>query len=153
MNRYWQLVLAQGICTGLGNGLLFCPSLSVLSTYFTSNRALAIGIGASGSATGGLVFPVVVQQLLPKIGFGWTVRILGFIMLLLQVVVFVFMKARLPPRKSGPLFEPSAFREIPYTLFCVGMFMTFWVSNFRNYFTPNIDFDSIAWPGKLGHMN
>lgn len=23
--KYWHLLLAQGICTGLGNGLLFCP--------------------------------------------------------------------------------------------------------------------------------
>lgn len=77
--KYWQIFLSQGIATGLGNGLLFCPCLAILSTYFSSKRALAIGIGASGSATGGLVFPVIVQQLLPKIGFAWTVRVLGFV--------------------------------------------------------------------------
>ncbi|KAL9004944.1 MAG: hypothetical protein Q9188_002263 [Gyalolechia gomerana] len=98
---YWQLFLAQGICTGLGNGLIFCPALSLLSTYFNSKRALAIGIGASGSATGGLIFPAIVQQLLSKIGFGWAVRVLGFILLGLQTIAFVFTKPRLPPRKTG----------------------------------------------------
>lgn len=76
---YLQLLLAQGICTGLGNGLMFCPSLSVLSTYFSTKRAQAIGIAASGTATGGIVFPIVAQKLLPNIGFGWTVRVMGFI--------------------------------------------------------------------------
>jgi hypothetical protein len=31
--KYWQLVLAQGICTGLGNGLMFCPWVSPTSTH------------------------------------------------------------------------------------------------------------------------
>ncbi|KAL8683798.1 MAG: hypothetical protein Q9186_000286 [Xanthomendoza sp. 1 TL-2023] len=139
--RYWQLFLAQGICTGLGNGLLFCPTLSVLSTYFSSNRALALGVAASGSATGGLVFPVVVQQLLPQIGFGWTVRILGFIMLALQIVAFIFMKPRIPPRKTGPFFEPAAFRELSYTLFATGMFLSFWGLYFAFYYVGSFGRD------------
>ncbi|KAL8694194.1 MAG: hypothetical protein Q9224_003618 [Gallowayella concinna] len=139
--QYWQLFLAQGICTGLGNGLLFCPTLSVLSTYFSSNRALALGVAASGSATGGLVFPVVVQQLLPQIGFGWTVRILGFIMLALQIVAFIFMKPRIPPRKTGPFFEPAAFRELSYTLFATGMFLSFWGLYFAFYYVGSFGRD------------
>ncbi|KAI4200556.1 MAG: hypothetical protein LQ346_002355 [Caloplaca aetnensis] len=132
--KYWQIFLSQGIATGLGNGLLFCPCLAILSTYFSSKRALAIGIGASGSATGGLVFPVIVQQLLPKIGFAWTVRVLGFVMLALQAVSLAFAKPRLPPRKSGPLVEWAAFRELPYTLFAIGMFLNFWALYFAFYY-------------------
>jgi len=71
--QYRQLVLAQGICQGLGDGLLFCPTIALLSTYFVKNRAFAISLAACGGATSGMVFPAVVQQLLPKIGFAWTV--------------------------------------------------------------------------------
>ena len=112
--------MAQGICTGIGNRLLFCPSLTVLSTYFTTKRSLAIGIAAAGSATGGLVFPTIVQQLLEKIGFSWTVRVVGLVMLITQVVAIALVKQRLPPRKSGPMVEWPAFRELPYTLFAIG---------------------------------
>lgn len=132
--RYWQLLLAQGLCTGLGNGLLFCPILSLLSTYFSKRRSLAIGIAASGSATGGLVFPVIVQQLLPKIGFAWTVRVLGFVMLALQALTLAFSRTRLPPRKSGPLVEWGAFKELPYLLFSIGMFLNFWGLYFAFYY-------------------
>ncbi|KAI4229149.1 MAG: hypothetical protein L6R36_001106 [Xanthoria steineri] len=149
---YWQLFLSQGICTGIGNGLIFCPSLALLSTYFSSKRALAIGFGASGSATGGLVFPVIVQQLLPKIGFGWTVRVLGLVMLLLQVVAFVFTKPRMPPRKTGPLVELAAFRELPYTLFSVGMFLSFWGLYFAFYYIGSFGRD-ILGIGQQGSIN
>jgi len=132
--RYWQLFLAQGLCTGLGNGLLFCPTLSLMSTYFTKKRSLAIGIAASGSATGGLVFPVIVQQLLPKIGFPWTVRVLGFVMFVLQAVTLTFLRTRLPPRKSGPLVEWGAFKELSYLLFSIGMFLNFWGLYFAFYY-------------------
>ena len=132
--KYWQLFLAQGICTGLGNGLIFCPALSLLSTYFTKKRSLAIGIAAAGSATGGVIFPVIVQQLLPKIGFPWTVRVLGFVMLAIQAVTLTFTKTRLPPRKTGPLVEWGAFKELPYTLFALAMFLNFWGLYFAFYY-------------------
>ena len=118
--KYWHLFLAQGILTGLGNGLVFCPTISVASTYFSTKKSLALGIVASGTATGGLVFPVIVQQLLPKIGFPWTVRVIGFVMLAIMAITLTFTKPRLPPRKSGPLVEWAAFKELPYALFSIG---------------------------------
>ena len=142
--KYWQILLAQGICTGLGNGLVFCPSLALLSTYFSKKRALAIGIGASGTATGGLVFPVIVQQLLPKIGFAWSVRVIGFVMLAVQTVTLAFHKPRLPPRKTGALVEWKAFTELPYTLFAIGMFLVFWGLYFAFYYIGSFGRDILG---------
>ena len=102
---YWQLFLAQGVCTGIGNGLLFTPALACLSTYFSKNRSFALAIAASGNATGGMVFPAMVETLLPKIGFPWTMRALGFLMLGITSITMSLMKTRLPPRKAGPLIE------------------------------------------------
>lgn len=123
LSRYWQLFLAQGVCTGIGNGLIFCPAISILSTYFTTKRSLAIGFAAAGSATGGLIFPAIAEQLLYRIGFPWTVRVIGFVMLAMQIVAVTFTKQRLPPRKSGPLVEWPAFKELSYTLFAIGKFL------------------------------
>ncbi|KAM5465023.1 hypothetical protein MauCBS54593_006656 [Microsporum audouinii] len=123
---YWQTFLAQGICMGIGSGLIFCPSIALLATYFSSRRSLAIAITASGSATGGMVFPVVVQQLLPKIGFGWTMRVIGLITAVTLAPGFFFLRQRLPPRRTGPFFELQAFREPAYTLYAVSMFLNFW---------------------------
>jgi predicted MFS family arabinose efflux permease len=124
--EYWQLFLAQGVLTGIGNGFLFCPTLALASSYFTKKRSLAIGIAASGSATGGMVFPALIEQLLPRIGFAWTIRVIGFIVLGLQIIAGSLLKPRLPPRRTGPLLELRAFSEPPYALFTLGMFLVFW---------------------------
>jgi MFS family permease len=120
--QYWQLFLAQGVCVGLGNGCLFCPMMSTVSTYFSNRRNLAIGIVACGSVTGGLIFPAMVQQLLPKIGFGWTLRALAFVELACLSICVFFLKRRLPPRRAGPIVEWAAFKELGYTFFAIGMF-------------------------------
>ncbi|KAJ5639824.1 uncharacterized protein N7484_007686 [Penicillium longicatenatum] len=124
--EYWQLFLAQGLGQGIGCGLMFCPTLALISTYFDKRRGIAIGLTASGSATGGLVFPAVVLRLLPQIGYGWTMRVLGFITLATLIPCVLLFKQRLPPRTSGPLVEWTAFKELPYLLFAVGMFLNFW---------------------------
>ncbi len=71
---YWQVLLAQGVCVGIGDGLVLVPTVALAATYFLKNRTLALAAAAGGSATGGVIFPAIAQQLLPKIGFPWTVR-------------------------------------------------------------------------------
>ena len=57
---YWQLILAQGVVVGLGNGCLFLPSISVLPTYFRKKMALSQGIASAGSGLG--MFPFSCSQ-------------------------------------------------------------------------------------------
>jgi predicted MFS family arabinose efflux permease len=142
--QYWQLFLAQGICTGIGNGLVFVPSVSLASVYFLRNRSLAIGLCASGSATGGLVFPAMAERLLPRVGFGWTVRAIAFVMLGSMIPCAVFLRPRLPPRRSGPIVEWSAFRERPYALFGLGMFLVFWGIYIGFYFVGSFAKDELG---------
>lgn len=66
--QYYQLFLSQGICVGLGMGILYMPGLSVPASYFKDKKSLAVGLIASGAGSGGLVYPAMVQQLLPRIG-------------------------------------------------------------------------------------
>ncbi|CZT10606.1 related to monocarboxylate transporter 4 [Rhynchosporium agropyri] len=145
---YWQLFLAQGVCCGLGNGCLFCPSLSLLSTYFSSKRGLALGIGAAGSATGGMVFPAMVSSLLPKIGFPWTMRALGFIQLGCLVICNIGIKPRMPPRRTGALVDWKSFKEVPYVLFAIGMFFSFWAVYFAFYYVGSFARNVIGLPYK-----
>lgn len=66
--RYYQLLLSQGVCVGLGMGILYMPSLSVAASYFQKRKPLAIGIISTGGSIGGLIYPAMAQQLLPKLG-------------------------------------------------------------------------------------
>ena len=131
---YWQIFLAQGLCGGLGHGLLFCPTVSLISTYFSRKRALAMTVVLSGSSTGGIIFPLIAQQLLPKVGFPWTVRVMGFVIIANFAIALLFARTRIPPRTTGPFFELSAFKETPYTLFLIGTFLILWAVYFTYYY-------------------
>lgn len=50
--KYYQVFLAHGLTVGLGCSCLFLPSIAIVATYFTSRRALATGITASGGSIG-----------------------------------------------------------------------------------------------------
>lgn len=121
--QYWQVFLAQGVCVGLGNGCLFCPAIAIISTYFQKYRSIAIGLTACGSVTGGLVFPGIVRGLLPRVGFGWTLRVIGLMQAGCFVISLLSLKPRIPPRKNGRLVEWSAFKELEYAYYALGAFM------------------------------
>lgn len=125
-SEYWHFLLAQGLCLGIGHGCLFCPTLAVLSTYFLRRRALALGIAACGSVTGGLIFPGMVRQMLPWAGFPWTVRAIGFVQLATMILANFLARPRIKPRKAGPLVEWSAFLELEYTFYAAGAFFVCW---------------------------
>lgn len=129
--QFWSLMLTQGVLTGIGAGIFFTPSLALVATYFTNRRGLAVGLATTGNSAGGIIYPVVVRELLPTLGFAWTTRVLAFINLTCLSIVFAFMRPRLPPRKSGPLIDWSAFREWPYLGVVGGIFAT----SMSNYFT------------------
>ncbi|CAN8105192.1 unnamed protein product [Discula destructiva] len=141
---YWQLFLAQGICMGLGNGCLFCPTMSTVSTYFSKKRGLAIGMTACGSATGGLVFPAMARQMLPSVGFAWTIRAIGFVQLVGLVLASLGLKTRVPPRRTGAVVEWAAFRELEYTFYAAGSFMCFLGVYFAFYYIASFSRDIIG---------
>jgi MFS family permease len=124
--EYWQLFLSQGVCSGIGAGLAYCPVMACVSTYFTKRRALAIAVVTSGSATGGIIFPIIAQQMLYIHGFSWTIRCMAFVVLFNAVIVVALAKELLLPRKSGPFFEWAAFKEVPFVLFSCGSFLILW---------------------------
>lgn len=134
----WQLLLAQGICFGIGAGLAFTPMTALLSTYFEKRRAVAIALAASGAATGGLVFPIVMRQLLPQIGFGWSVRVVAFIILALNVSSAVVIRWRLPPRQTGPWVDYSAFKDKTFLLAVTAMFFVFWAVYFAFFYVSTL---------------
>lgn len=132
--EYYQIFLAQGICSGIGMGILSMPGLSVPASYFKAKKSLAVSIIASGAGTGGLVFPAMAQQLLPRVGFGWTVRAMAFVTLFVSILINLLVRVRIPPRRSGPLFDFHALKEPAYVFFSIGFFFVYWAVYFAFYY-------------------
>ncbi|KAK3325696.1 major facilitator superfamily domain-containing protein [Apodospora peruviana] len=132
--QYWHIFLAQGICTGLGLGIMFMPCMAVVSSYFEKKRSFALAVAAMGTGIGSVVFPAMVQYLIPRVGFAWAVRCGGFVALFIAVAAMLLLKPRLKPRRSGPLVEWTAFKEVPYVLYTLGAFLFFWALYFGFFY-------------------
>lgn len=123
--NYWQVLLAQAFCIGIGTGALFVPSVAILSTYFSTHIGTVIGIAASGSSFGGVLYPIIFHRLLPQIGFAWTTRVLGFLILFTMAIPNIVMRIRVLPAKSRSLLDLPAFRMPAFSLQAFGFFCGF----------------------------
>ncbi|ATY65786.1 Major facilitator superfamily general substrate transporter [Cordyceps militaris] len=144
--RYWHYFLSQAVCMGIGNGLVFCPALAILSQYFKRRRAFAVGLSAAGAAVGGLVYPILINRLIfhEKIGFGWTMRCMGLIMLISYIPCLFLFKPRLPPRKTADWIDMAAFKDVPFIFFTISMFFAFWGLYFAFFFLGTFARDRIG---------
>ena len=127
-DSYYQIFLAQGLCVGFGMGLVYVPILGEVSRHFSKKRPIALGLSSTGACVGGVIFPILFRQLLPKIGFGWTVRVLAFINFGCGVTASAIVCLGSRPaqvQSSRRAWDLTAFREMPFTFFTLGMFLVF----------------------------
>lgn len=122
---YYQVILAQAVCQGLGAGCIYIPSVAILPQYFSTRKALANGIAATGSSLAGVILPIIFHRLQPRIGFPWTVRVMGFICFCTLMVPVSVMRVRIVPKQRRKLLQLSAFKEMPFVLFCLALFLGF----------------------------
>ncbi|OAA51964.1 Major facilitator superfamily domain, general substrate transporter [Metarhizium rileyi] len=133
-SEYWQIFLAQGVCTGIGLGIIFAPAISVASSYFNKNRSLALSVAATGTSLGGLVFPSTVQYLIPRVGFRWAARSAALVSLAICAGACALLRPCIPGRKTGSLIEWAAFKEPPYSLFAAASFLNFYGIYFGQFY-------------------
>ncbi|KUJ08680.1 MFS general substrate transporter [Mollisia scopiformis] len=124
-HNYWEVLLAQGFCVGMGAGCLFVPAVAILPPYFKRKLGLAVGLAASGSSFGGIIYPIVVYRLIDRIGFPWTVRVIGFIALGTLLIPVAVMKMRFKPPKARALIDWNAFTDVGYMFFVVACLIGF----------------------------
>ncbi|TLD21552.1 hypothetical protein PspLS_08910 [Pyricularia sp. CBS 133598] len=135
--QYWQILLAQGLCTGLGLGLITTPTLTVVNSYFDSKRSVAVASATVGTGVGSIVFPAVVQLLIPQVGFAWAVRCSALVALIFCSVGVVLLRPREQPqpeqaadaaaddKSSLPLIDLGALRERAFLCLAASSFLFF----------------------------
>ena len=136
-SEYYQVILAQGICVGIGTGCLFLPSVALMPQYFRKRIGFANGIAATGSGIGGVVYPIMFHKLQGQIGFPWATRALGFVVLGTCSISIAVMRVRFKPKQRRAMLQLSVFKEIEFCLVCLAMFTGFMgFYNFLSYIQP-----------------
>ncbi|KAK8090485.1 MFS monocarboxylate transporter [Apiospora hydei] len=104
-------MLAQSLLLGISASLVFCPPLGVVLRHMPHRRGLAMGLTIGGSSIGGIVWPIMLQQLLNKnnVSFGWTIRAVAFTMMpLLAFACFTIVE---PVKKTALAANPSPVQD------------------------------------------
>lgn len=137
---FWQILLAQGICLGLGTCCLSIPSIAILPMYFKKKRARAMGLATVGSGLGSTLYPIMFQNLRPRVGFGWTVRIMGFLAFVMCSFALLLIRPRTFAKKPAWqengfsirwFWDASAIKEKTFVLYSIAIFF-----NNLSFFNP-----------------
>ncbi|MCJ1476774.1 hypothetical protein MMC13_005443 [Lambiella insularis] len=127
MLEYWHFFIVYGLLNGLGGALVSVPAVAAIGHYFLIKRGTAIGIAYTGGSIGGIVFPLMLQSLLPAVGFAWSTRILAFVLLLLIILANLLIRTRLPPSPAGRVLPDFGIFKDSALAFCtLGLFFLEW---------------------------
>ncbi|KAG4306559.1 hypothetical protein PORY_000547 [Pneumocystis oryctolagi] len=135
--KYYQIFIYQSICIGIGSGCIFIPALGVLPKYFDKRISLATGIAASGAGIGGLLFLLLFQNLIYRIGFGWTMRVFALFSFLLLVIGIIITELYKVPHQQPPPFNFSSLNEHAFMIFNVSIFFIFISIYFPYFYIPD----------------
>ena len=127
--KYWHFIIVFGVMGGLGTSLVFTPAVAAIGHFFLIKRGQCTGLAAVGGALGGIVFPLSLQALLPKIGWAWSTRVVALIDLVLLTVATLCIRSRLPPRKATKesiMPDFRIFREPVFALTTLAVFFVEW---------------------------
>ncbi|KAJ4287779.1 hypothetical protein N0V90_012483 [Kalmusia sp. IMI 367209] len=122
-DQYYQFFLAQAFCSSIGASCIYYAAAGSIITWFSKRRATAFGLAATGASLGGVVFPIMVNNLVNRIGFPWTMRAIAGILLVLNIIVIFTVKSRLVHTHKP--FSPHQYlvqlKDIPFVVLLVGM--------------------------------
>ncbi|KAJ5988588.1 hypothetical protein N7481_003798 [Penicillium waksmanii] len=137
--NFWQIFISHGLCVGIGAGLMFAPTIAVLSSYFERHGSFAIALATCGGASGGTVFPALLRELIPRLGLPWSIRIAGFIVSTLLIIGLAFLRPIPTSGKKVKTFPFRTLKDLHYILFAISVFFAFWPVYFGFYYVSSVD--------------
>jgi MFS family permease len=92
--QIWHLYLSFGICLGWSIGLQCIATVGIVPQWFNRRRAVASGIGAAGSGTGGLIYTLATNAMINHFGISWTYGILCIIRFVVNTTCALLIRNR-----------------------------------------------------------
>ena len=119
--EYVHIFFSHGVCVGVGTGLIYLPCITCCSEYHHQKPGVALGLATLGSSLGSLIFPIMFNKLQPNIGYAWTIRIIGFLVMGLLLLALLLLRPRSRAIESRRLFALHVFKDPVYVSWA-----TFW---------------------------
>ncbi|KAH8658268.1 major facilitator superfamily domain-containing protein [Xylariales sp. PMI_506] len=127
--EYYQVFLSHSIISPFGQSMINSAAVLSLPTWFKVRRSLATGIAYTGASVGAILLPIVLERLLPIVGYSWTIRISALVMFTLLVPAYFTVKSNLQPTPSSVTIREylRPFRDIQFCVLEAGTFF-FWLA-------------------------
>lgn len=122
-------MIAFGVLGGISLALAFSPSISIVAHYFHRRRGLATGIASSGASFGGVIFPLLFQNVVIRIGFAWAIRVIALVdFIAFAAAVLLIRPRRAPNGTTARAILPnlSIFCDSALMLASMGIFFMEW---------------------------
>ncbi|KAK2735003.1 hypothetical protein FQN57_001379 [Myotisia sp. PD_48] len=125
--KYYQILLSQSVCSGIGCSFIFSPSITAPQTWFNKHRGIVGGLTVAGSSIGGIVFPLMLNRLIVKIGYGWAMRVSVFMIIILLLLAIFTIKSnrKHTPDRFNPMNYIRPFKELNFSVMCLAQFFFF----------------------------
>ena len=92
VSSLWQVYLIWALFMGVGTSCCIIPIMSTIPRWFTRRRGTAIGITSAGFGLGGVIWPLVAQELISAYSWRHAFFILGLIVFAIIIPLAQFMK-------------------------------------------------------------
>jgi MFS family permease len=125
--QFGLIFACQSLGMGIGIGLLFVPTATIVTRYFSRKKGLAIGIAMSGGPFGGMILTAILRSSIFSRGLGSSVRITAYLIAPLLVIGYVLMMK--PPVEQKPVLPVPKLdiakysREMQYLAAAGGTFL------------------------------
>ncbi|KAF9235612.1 major facilitator superfamily domain-containing protein, partial [Melanogaster broomeanus] len=139
--QFYQIFLSQGIGSGIAAGLVFVPSLAVLSHHFDKHLTTVMAIVTSGTSLGGAIHPVMLNNTIHgRLGFANGVRASAGLISGLMLVACFIMRTKISPSNHTSFFVSAkkCMHDSAY-LFCVAGATIFAISYCYPQFYLQVD--------------
>ncbi|KAF4845264.1 MFS transporter asaE [Colletotrichum siamense] len=121
-SEFYQFFLSFSVLGGISSSLLYNPAVSAIGHWFHKKRGLATGLACTAGGVGGVWMPLVILYLAPRIGFGWSIRVIALMCAIHGAAACCLLTKRLKPEKSrGSSIDIKALKDIDYAAVALGL--------------------------------
>jgi MFS family permease len=112
MHSLWEFYLYFGLGGGICIGSTYAPVSAIVSKWFTTNRALALGTALMGIGVGQMILSPVAARLIESSGWRTTYVVLGIVIFVCAAPALLVLGRRPPPpaptgRHAGSATAPG----------------------------------------------
>jgi MFS family permease len=94
-------ILLYGVAGGSGIGLLYSPTIVMVSRYFRKKHSIANGIALSGAGVGTMSLGPLSHRIIEVMGWRGYVRVYGCLVLLLTLLTLLYKPVNSAPARKG----------------------------------------------------